>query len=155
MNFQITGLPAAPFTFLFNLSDAELGARGVIRMVADRHPGFPCRGSLVDAEAGESVLLLNYEHLAVATPYRSRHAIFVREGAAQAQLNVNQVPESLQIRLLSLRAFDQAGMMIDADIVAGRELAPAIGRMLGTHLVQYLHVHNAKPGCFAARIDRV
>jgi hypothetical protein len=154
MSFQIRGLPRATFTALFALTDAELAARNVVRMVADKHPGFPCRVSLRDAEPGEKVLLLNYEHLAVASPYRSRHAIFVRENAVDARLDVDEIPEVLETRLLSLRAFDRAGTMIDADVMQGSELATAISRMLDKSAVDYLHVHNAKPGCFAARVDR-
>jgi len=155
MSFQITGLPAATFAPLFALSDQELAAREAVRMIADRQPGFPCRVSLRDAEPGESVLLLNYEHLPVASPYRARHAIFVRANAVDAQLGVDQIPQSLQIRLLSLRAYDGSGMMLDADVVPGSELAPAIHRMLERRAISYLHVHNAKPGCFAARVERV
>jgi hypothetical protein len=154
MSFQITGLPRATFAALFALTDAELAVRNAVRMVADKRPGFPCRVSLRDAEPGEKVLLLNYEHLAVASPYRSRHAIFVRENAVDAWLDVDEIPEVLETRLLSVRAFDRAGMMIDADVMQGSELVPAISRMLDKSAVDYLHVHNAKPGCFAARVDR-
>lgn len=154
MSFQISGLPASAFAPLFLLPDEELATRGAVRMVVDRHPGFPCRVSLQDAALGETVLLLNYEHLPVASPYRSRYAIFVSQSGAEARLNVNEIPESLQIRLLSLRAFDKVGMLIDADVVQGREIAPAINRMLDRDTIVYLHVHNAKPGCFAARVDR-
>jgi hypothetical protein len=154
MDFQITGLPLAPFAPLFALSDAELGKHDVVRQVADKRPGFPCRVSLRDAEPGEKVLLLNYEHLPVTSPYRSRHAIFVRENAAEARLEVNEIPEVLRTRLLSLRGFDNAGMMRAADVVHGREIQPVIEQMLGDWKIDYIHVHNAKPGCFAARVDR-
>jgi len=153
MSFRISGLPLAPFAPLFGLSDAELAARGVVRRVADKRPGFPCRVSLVDAEPGETVLLLNYEHLPVETPYRSRHAIYVRENATEAHLAPGEVPELLRTRLLSLRAFDQTGMMRDADVVHGSEVEPIIEHMLTQPDVAYIHIHNAKPGCFAARID--
>ena len=155
MDFKITGLPAAAFESYFTLSDAELATHGAIRMVADRRPGFPCRVSLRDADPGETVLLLNFEHLCAATPYRSRHAIFVRQNATEACLQVNEVPEVLLTRLLSVRAFSHGGMMLDADVMQGRGLAPAIERMLNMPHVDYLHVHNAKPGCFAARVDRI
>jgi hypothetical protein len=155
MSFRITGLPAASFQWLFALPDEALQAHQAARVMADRKPGFPCRVSLRDAEPGETLLLVNYEHLAVASPYRSRHAIYVREHAQDAQLEVNEVPEVLRARLLSLRAFDSAGMMCDADVMPGTELAPAIKRMLAPASVAYIHVHNAKPGCYAARVDRV
>jgi Protein of unknown function (DUF1203) len=155
MPFQISGLPVAEFQPLFALSDAELAARHIIRRIADERPGFPCRVSLRDADVGERVLLLNYEHLAVASPYRSRHAIYVRENAREAHLEVNQVPEVLTIRLLSVRAFDAEGMLRGADVVQGQKLERAIESMLEGAAVSYLHVHNAKPECFAARVDRV
>jgi hypothetical protein len=154
MSFQISGLPVAPFAPLFGLSDAQLAARAAVRRTADTFPGFPCRVSLRDAEPGETLLLLNYEHLAVATPYRSRYAILVREHAEEAKVAVDAVPEVLRRRLLSLRAFNAQGMLLDADVVDGREVEPIIRRMLEQREVEYLHVHNAKPGCFAARVDR-
>ena len=153
MSFQITGLPATLFTPLFALGDDELAARGIVRMLVDKQPGFPCRVSLRDAAVGETVLLLNYEHLPVAGPYRSSHAIFVRQAATEARLEINEIPEVLRIRLLSVRSFDHSGMMIDADLVPGQELAAAIDRMLGQGPSAYLHVHSAKRGCFAARVD--
>jgi hypothetical protein len=154
MSFQIKGLPAEAFVPLFKMSDTELAARAAVRVTADRRPGFPCRVSLCEARAGEMLLLLNYEHLCVAGPYRSCHAIYVREDAREAQLEVDEVPEVLCTRPLSLRAFDDAGMMVDADLTQGHGLETAIERMFASRRVKYLHVHNAKPGCFAARIER-
>jgi Protein of unknown function (DUF1203) len=154
MSFQISGLPVAPFAPLFGLSDAELATRAIVRRTADKSPGFPCRVSLRDAEPGETLLLLNYEHLPVASPYRSSHAIYVREYAEEAHVPVNVVPEVLRRRLLSLRAFDKQGMLMEADVVDGRDIEPLIEKMLESPKVEYLHVHNAKPGCFAARVDR-
>jgi hypothetical protein len=101
------------------------------------------------------VLLVNYEHLSVDSPYRSAHAIFVREGAKTCPTIVNKIPEQLRIRLLSIRAFDADGMMIDADVVHGKECEPVIERLLENRNTSYLHIHNAKPGCYAARVDRI
>jgi hypothetical protein len=154
MSFVIVGLDPAPFRRLYGRDDAALAAQGVIRMRAEAKPGFPCRVTLEDAEPGEAVLLLNHEHLPVDTPYRSRHAIFVREGAERAARFQDEVPEQLACRLLSVRAFDAAGMMTDADVVEGGALAPLIERFFADPAVAYLHAHNARRGCFAARVDR-
>ena len=152
--FVIRGIDPAPFAPLYGLSDTALREHGALRMTVDASPGFPCRISLEDAAVGESVLLLNYEHLPVDTPYRARHAIFVREGEAQAAHYADRLPRQLAIRLLSLRGFDAAGMMRDADVVEGCDLTAAIARFFADPAITYLHAHNAKPGCFAARIDR-
>ena len=154
MNFRIEGLPVAPFAPLFGMDDAELAQRDIVRRVADAPVGFPCRVSLRDARPGETVLLLNYEHLPVPGPYRSRHAIYVREYAEAYRPEVDEIPEVLASRLLSVRAFDAAGMMVDADVVAGVVAARVINRQLADPVVAYLHLHNAKPGCYAARAIR-
>jgi hypothetical protein len=154
MSFQITGLPLSQFSPLFSMSDAELARRDALRVTADQRPGFPCRVSLQDAEIGEQLILLNYEHLPVASPYRSRHAIYVRESAAEAQLAIDEVPHLLRHRLLSLRAFDTDGMMKAADVVPGTAIENLIEQMFAKPSIAFLHVHNAKPGCYAARVDR-
>src|SRR5581483_6788056 len=89
MSFRVSGLSVAEFAPLFGLPETELAIRGIARHTADVSPGFPCRVSLEDAEPGETLLLLNYEHLSVASPYRSRYAIYVRENAREAQLEAD------------------------------------------------------------------
>jgi hypothetical protein len=153
MTFRIMGLPTQPFTKLFALSDLELAAQGAVRQVADARPGYPCRVSLTDAELGQDVILVHFEHHAVASPYRASHAIYVREGETTYDA-IDQVPEQLRLRLLSVRAFDPRGMMVGADVVEGAELEAAIARLFGDERAAYLHVHYAKPGCYAARIER-
>jgi len=154
MSFRISGLDAAPFRHLYGLSDAELAARGVVRYIADSHPGYPDRVELRDVAPGESVLLVNYEHQPADSPYRSAHAIFVREGAQEAYDSVGDVPQCMRVRPLSLRAFDDKGMMLDADLVEGGGVEAVIARMFEDPNVAYIHAHNARRGCYAARIDR-
>lgn len=152
MAFQVSSLPDS-FAPLFQLTDAELAARGAMRRIVDASPGFPCRVSLRDAAVGETVILTHFEHHAVASPFRASHAIYVREHAVRASPAVDEVPAMLRTRLLSLRAFDRDGLLLEADVVDGREVEPVIERLLAT--AAYVHVHFAKPGCFAARVDRV
>jgi hypothetical protein len=154
MNFQVTGLPLSQFAPLFSLTDQELAARDAVRVISDGKSGYPCRVSLQDAQKGESLILVNYEHLAVASPYRSRHAVYIREAATQAELNVNEVPALFRTRLLSLRAFDGKGMMRTADITPGTAIENLIEELFADTAVEYVHVHYAKPGCYAARVDR-
>ncbi len=155
MSFRITGLPPEPFRHLFGLDDAQLADRGIKRYIADSKPGFPDRIELRDAEPGESVLLLNYTHQPANSPYRASHAIFVLEGAKGRYDRIDAVPEVFRPRMLSLRAFDEQGLMVDADLVDGREVEGLIERLLGNDAVAYIHAHYAKRGCYAGRIERV
>jgi hypothetical protein len=154
MAFRISGLCPTPFQAFYGLPDEELAARGIKRYIVDAQPGFPDRIEMNDAQVGESVLLLNYVHQPANTPYRASHAIFVREGAKQAYDEVDQIPESMRIRLLSLRAFSDDGMMIDADVAEGIAMEPVIMRMFANPAVSYIHAHNARQGCYSGRIDR-
>ena len=154
MTFQIEALPAEPFTTMFSLSDQELKQRNARRMTVQAKPGSPCRVSLADAEIGEQVILLNYQHQEAETPFRASHAIFVREGAEQAHLRVNEVPEFLRSGKISDRAFDADHMMVDADVVSGEDLEQAIDTAFESAAVSCLHLHFAKPGCFAASVIR-
>jgi hypothetical protein len=152
--FRITGLSPEPFRHLFGLPDDELAKRKVHRTIADTKPGYPCRIEMRDAEPGETMLLLNHVCQPADTPYRASHAIFVREGAANQFNQVDHIPECLRLRLLSLRAYDAHGMMQDADVTEGTTIEPLIARLFANPDVLYIHAHNAKRGCYAARIDR-
>lgn len=151
MTFRISALPYAPFAPLFAMDDAALHARGARRMVADATPGFPCRVSLEDAAIGETLILVHHEHHTADTPFRASHAIYVREGAVEARPAPDAVPALLRTRLLSLRGFDEGGMMVAADAVEGTALEPAIDAMFADPAVASIHLHYAKPGCYAAR----
>jgi hypothetical protein len=153
MTFRMRGLDAAPFQPLFTLDEASLKDRQAVRQIADAQPGFPCRISLTDAPVGAEVILVNYEHQSADTPYRSRHAIYVRQGEETYDA-IDRVPEHLRIRTLSLRAFDDAGFIRAADLVAGTELETALEQILSDPAVAYVQAHFAKFGCYAARIDR-
>lgn len=154
MSFRIIGLPAQRFAHLFALSDAELATQGAVRRIADaRTPGYPCRVSLTDSKPGDEVLLVNYEHHPVDSPYRMRFAIFVREGE-ETYDKVDEVPEQLRLRTLAVRAFDQRAMMVAFELADGRDVERSIERMLAMPNTAYLHIHFAAPGCYAARVER-
>ncbi len=154
MGFQISALDENLFSHLFGVDDEALAQSGVKRVVVDENPGFPCRVSLEDARVGETALLLNFEHQSADSPFRSSHAIFVREWAVRARPSKDEVPEFLRLRLLSVRAFDSDGMMLDADVVDGDRLEALIERLFRNELVSYLHIHNARLGCYAALVER-
>jgi hypothetical protein len=154
MSFQIHALSLAQFEPLFALSDDELTKARAARMIAEDKPGYPCRVSLADAEIGETVILVNFEHQSADSPFKAAHAIFVRENAEQAFPDVGMVPELFETRLISIRAFDEKHYMVDADVVDGARLSESIPAVLQAMRVAYLHLHNAKLGCFLARVTR-
>lgn len=154
MTFQFHALDDQQFAHLFEMSDEELVQNDATRMTVEAFPGTPCRVSLEDARPGETVILLNYEHMTKLSPFRSSHAIFVRPGVRSAQLEKGTVPKLLRHRVLSVRAFDSAGMMKNAELVDGSDVETLIGHLFEDPQIEELHVHYAKPGCFAARVSR-
>jgi Protein of unknown function (DUF1203) len=154
MHFRIRGLPAEQFAPLFALSDDELAQHGAVRRIAGaRQPGYPCRVSLTDSKPGDELVLVNYEHHAVASPYRMRFAIFVRKGDETFDA-LDTVPEQLRKRTLAVRAFDAEAMLVGFELIEGGRIESAIERLFADPRAAYLHVHFAAPGCYAARVDR-
>ena len=159
MDFRISGLPVEPFIPFFAMSNDELlthGARRVIAEPSDPRLMPPCRVSLRDADVGEVSILLNYPHHVTPTsPYRATGPIYVREGVRETASFINHVPAQQRIRLLSVRAYDPQGIMVDAEVAEGTELETVIERMFRRDDVAFLHAHNARRGCYSCRIDRI
>jgi hypothetical protein len=154
MGYVVKGLDPAPFQPLFGLPSEDLAARGIVRMTVTEKPGFPCRVSLTDRDVGETVLLMNHVSHEAANPYRASHAIFVAEAPAEAAEYVDEVPPVFAGRVLSLRAFDRDGMMVDAVLARPGEADRGIRALLADPAVETIHAHNAVRGCFAALIRR-
>jgi hypothetical protein len=153
-SFRLMGLSSERFSALFALSDAELAARNARRVFATTKPGFPCRVSLSDADIGEELLLLPFEHQAENTPYRSSGPIFVRKAAVQANLEAGIIPDYVGTRLMSVRAYDTAHLMSDAVVCEGSKVRATIEAMFNQENVAYIHLHNAKRGCFSCAVER-
>jgi hypothetical protein len=154
MNYQMRGLEPALFEGYFDLDDAELARRGMRRVRVDAPVGYPCRVTLEDAPVGEEVLLLPFTHQDSASPYRASGPIFVRRGIAEARRIEGSLPPYLTNRLLSVRAYDDADMMVAAEVVEGAQADPLFRSLLARPDVGYLHVHFAKRGCFGVRVER-
>jgi hypothetical protein len=155
MSYQLRGLEPQLFEPLFDLDEAALAARGMRWMRADAPFGFPCRISLEDAPVGEPLLLLPFTHQDSRSPYRASGPIFVRRGQRTAARIVDRLPPYLARRPLSVRAYDAADDMVDAEVVDGSEAGALIERFLAQDAVSYLHVHFARRGCYACRVDRI
>ena len=154
MTYQITGLSPQSFSTLIGADDATLAAARATRVRATADSGFPCRISLRDAKAGESLILLHHTSHDVATPYRSSYAIYVRENATQAAHYADAVPPVFEGRPLGLRGFDASGMLRAALLALPDQADARIREMFENREIAYIDAHNAAHGCFAARVER-
>jgi hypothetical protein len=119
----------------------------------DGENAFPCRRCLTDGHINEQMLLLSYDPFLGDSPYRGAGPIFVHHHSCAPYQGID-VPEQQRRRLLSVRAYDCHHMMVSAEVAEGSDLEDVAGKMLEDMGVEYLHVHNAKPGCFAVRVER-
>lgn len=154
MTYRITGLSPEPHAALIGADDAALAARNAVRVTAGADRGWPCRVSLEDAKAGETLILFNHVSHDVATPYRSSYAIYVRETAHQAADYVDATPPVFEGRPIALRAFDRDGMLRDAALALSGDADAKIRTLFDNADIAYIHAHNAAHGCFAAKIER-
>ena len=155
MDFRITGLSPEPFKPLVDLDDIALAGLGARRTIADDAKSFPCRVSLAHATLEEELILLSFEHQNAHSPYRATGPIFVRKSATVAFDAVNVIPEPVRARLLSVRAYDTQDLIVIADVVDGKDVEALIASFFQREDVAYLHVHYARRGCYACRIDKV
>jgi hypothetical protein len=153
MRMRIRGLPAEHFSSLSTMTDEQLAREHAVRVRVGEREHPPCRISLTDARPGDEVLLVNYEHHPVESPYRSRFAIYVRAGEQTCDA-VDSVPMQLRSRFLALRAYDAQGMLVAYELGTGQALEQIANRQLVDARAAYVHVHYAAAGCYAARIDR-
>ena len=153
-SFRLVGLSAENFEPFFAMSDDELAALGARRIVADEAFGFPCRVSLADAEVGDELLLLPFDHLLTHSPYRASGPVFVRKGARRAVLPPGELPAYVTRRWMSVRAYDADDMMIAADVCDGGDVRGILERFIADPAVAFVHLHNAKRGCFSCRVER-
>ncbi|MDW6094794.1 DUF1203 domain-containing protein [Vibrio rhizosphaerae] len=153
-NFIIKPIEKSMFSEYLNLNDQQLEKFSAKWLIADSKPGFPCRVSLKEAEIGERILLIPYKYHDVNSPYKASGPIFIREDAVEAKLNINEIPEILTQRLLSVRAYSEDSLMIHAETTLGSGLEKIICNMLTDANVKYLQVHNANPGCFNCTVYR-
>jgi hypothetical protein len=117
----------------------------------------PCRRCLLDAQPGEALHLLAYDPFPAdsVTPYRGTGPIFVHAHDC-GFFRGTVLPERQLRRQLSLRAYDARHMMVAAEVVVegAAEFEGTAGAMLADERAAYVNVHNAKPGCFAVRVER-
>ena len=154
MTYRITGLSPEPFAHLIGAPDDLLAKAGAIRVTAAADMGWPCRISLKDARAGESLILLNYTSHDVTTPYRSAYAIFVREIADISAEYTDETPPVFEDRPMALRAFDEAGMLQGAALALPGQANAKIRELFESDDIAYIYAHNAAHGCFSAKVGR-
>jgi hypothetical protein len=155
MKFRIKSLDDKEFSALFKLDDSALEKMGAVRMIVDEYPGFPCRVSLEDAQIGEEVILLPYQHHKTNSPYQASGPIFVRKIAKTPMFELNQIPTMFHHRLLSIRGYDKNGMMKEASVIEGNNLNEEIEKTFKNDEIHYIHIHNARPGCFNCVVERL
>ena len=153
-SFRLVGLSPDRFAPLFDLSPEALDAIGARRVTATSKPGFPCRIGLVDAEPGDELLLLPFEHQPAHSPYRASGPIYVKVDGRSRELAVGEIPDSVRLRQISLRAYDAADMIVGAEVCAGDDVSAEIERQFADPCVSYIHLHNAKRGCFSCLVER-
>jgi hypothetical protein len=122
-------------------------------VVADEPHAFPCRRCMTDAEPGERLLLLPYDPFPSQSPYTAQGPIFVHADGCQAFRQNGELPAQLQRRLLAIRAYDANAMMVASDVVDGTFLEGAAQRLLDVPGAAYAHVHYARAGCLACRVE--
>ena len=145
MSFVISALP---------MGEPDQTSRRARVVTADEPDSYPCRRCLRDAEVGELLLLLPYDPFEQAGPYTGEGPIFVHAHACTPYRSDGELPDQVRRRLVSVRGYDADGMLTGAEVVEGVDLDPVLDGVLAEPATAYAHLHYARPGCFACRVDR-
>lgn len=155
MTYRFESLDPALFADLAALDDAGLAARHIVVSTVAPGDRAPCRLTLENAPAGETVLLLNHTHQPTTSPYGARGPIFIRRNAlGGAPAVFDTVPPMLQGRQLSVRAYDSDGMITDGAVVEATDLDRHLAGLFARRDVDEVHLHFPGRGCYAARAVR-
>src|SRR3954470_19723160 len=94
--------------------DADPCAPAVRTKVAEGRE--PCRRCLRNAQPGEHLLLLPYDPFTVRSPYAGEGPVYVHaDGCDEHRAEPDALPEQVDApRHFSVRAYDEAAMMVDA-----------------------------------------
>lgn len=79
----------------------------------------------------------------------------MRRGAAHRTLAPGDIPSYVSSRLISVRGYDAKHWIVDAAVCEGSDVEAEIERQLASPRVAYLHLHNARRGCFSCEVQRV
>jgi hypothetical protein len=123
-------------------------------VVADEPGSYPCRRCLTDAAVGDRLLLLPYDPFPGRSPYAGDGPVFVHADGCEPHVPNGEVPPQLRSRLLAVRGYDEGSMMTTSDVVEGSRLEDMLEAAFSDPATAFAHVHFARPGCFACRVDR-
>lgn len=154
LHTRVHDITLAAYVDRVNRAAARSIRQSEVTIPSTRRSAFRSRISLEDAAVGDELLLLPYVHLPAASPYRTSGPIFVRRGAQRRTLEPGEIPPYVTRRLISVRAYDVDHMMIDAGVCDGTLVAEDIAQRFDDERVAFIHLHNAKRGCFSCRVDR-
>ena len=142
-------VPIAPET-----ADALRRHLSAVPVRAESSPGFPCRQCMQDAAVGDEMMLVAFDPFDGSSPYSGPGPIYLHRAPCTPFAPAQTVPPILEPRRLSVRGFAANHMMQAAVVVEGSELEPAIVSLFEAPEIEYLHVHNAGPGCWNCRVVR-
>jgi hypothetical protein len=143
--FRLSPMPAP------GAPDSPSSSRATVAV--DAANSYPCRRCLRDGKPGETMTLMSYNPFLGESPYSAPGPVFVHTTGC-VEFSGDHIPEQLRRRLLAVRAYDAGHFMLESDIVDGSDLGSLVGTMFANERVAYAHVHFAKAGCFAVRVDR-
>lgn len=156
MSYIIRGLDPAPFNALADAGESALAEAHAIHVTADTATGYPCRVTLADAPEGTAMLLLPFTSHDAPTPYHTRYAIYVTEGATEAAQYDGQVPHMMARRTVALRGFDKDGMLKSATLNRPEDdLDGAIRAMLEDEDIPTVQIYCCAYGCFLGTAERM
>jgi hypothetical protein len=120
----------------------------------DDSPGYPCRVCLRDAAVGDEVFLIAHRASPVEHPHSVVGPVYIHAHACAPWAAAGSLPPVVRTRRLAVRAYDSGGDLIACELAEGAAVEAAITRLFEDSRAAALHLHFARAGCFACRLER-
>jgi hypothetical protein len=132
----------------------SFGHAGLRPIRVDESPGYPCRVCLREAAVGDEVFLIAHRASPVEHPHSVVGPVYVHAHACVPWAAAGSLPPIVSTRSMALRAYDAAGDLVACDLAEGPQLDAAIARLFEDSRAAAVHLHFARAGCFACRLER-
>lgn len=132
----------------------DFGHRLSVSVATESDTG-PCRSCLTVFVPGEGRILFSYAPNQYDHPYNEIGPIYIHENRCEPYIDHAAFPPELRTRRpITLRCYDDNGIMVGGELVGDRPIEEVITNLFANPTVNYLHARTASVGCYIARIER-
>lgn len=125
-----------------------------LTVVESPEGGAPCRHCLRVSTDGERLILFAHRPFDGDGPYAEVGPVFIHADACARYAATTIFPPAFAERTLTLRAYDDRGLIASAEVAPPGARDDVLARMFENERVRFVHVRNPAWGCYDFAVER-